>query len=312
MSDEILKGAYGAELFADDIEDMRENGLPRGESLGWNNFDPYYTVPRGQWTVVTGLSGSGKSTFLDNCFVKLAERKGWKFLICSPENQPIKRHIASLMEIYSGKKFGRRSHLYPTHPDEWYMSDDEFRQSFKFVDQHFKFINPPDTDFTVDGIIAIAGEVYKQFVFDGMVLDPYNEIEHRRPSGMNETDYVSTVLQKFRNFARQLNIHFWFVAHPAKPTKIALKAVSDITEEIRKPVYNRITLFDISGSANWKNKCDFGLVVHRDPEGRGPSTIEVQKVRFRENGTLGEVPMYYDFLNNRFVEHHHELLFNQR
>src|SRR5687767_12226896 len=107
MSDEILKGAYSAEEFADDIEEMRELGLPRGETIGWRTLDPYYTVPKGQWSVVTGFSSSGKSTWLDNVFVQLARNKGWKFLICSPENQPIKRHIGGLMEIYSGRKFGR-------------------------------------------------------------------------------------------------------------------------------------------------------------------------------------------------------------
>lgn len=312
MSDEILKGAYSAELYADAIEEMREKGLPRGETIGWQSLDPYYTVPRGQWSVVTGLSGSGKSTFLDNCFVKLAERKLWKFLICSPENQPIKRHIASLMEIYSGKKFGKPTPQYPNHKLDWYMTDAEYMQAFAFVCKHFYFINPPDTEFTVDGIISIASEVHeKHFQFDGMVLDPYNEIEHRRPNGMNETDYVSTVLQKFRNFTRQLDIHFWFVAHPAKPTKIHVKPVSELTEEARKPVYNRINLFDISGSANWKNKCDFGLVVHRDLDNNSPSIIEVQKVRFRENGALGEVPLFYDFLNNRFVEYSSDLLYRR-
>lgn len=313
-TDEILKGAYSAEEFADNIEDMRENGLPRGESIGWRVLDRYYSVPRGQWTVLTGFSGAGKSTWLDNVMVQMAEGKGWKFLVCSPENQPIQRHIVSLMEIYSGRKFGKPTPRYPTLKENAYMSDDEYKRAYEFVCKHFCFINPPETDFTVAGIISIAGEVYEnQFQFDGMVLDPWNEIEHKRPSGTTETDYISSVIQQFRNFTRQLNIHFWFVAHPTKPTRIALKfQKSELSDDDRKPVYQRCTLFDISGSANWKNKCDFGVIVHRDmSDTSSPSVIEIQKVRFRENGELGEVPLFYDLLCNRFVESWDDLLFNK-
>lgn len=309
--DEILKGAYSAEEFADDIESMRENGLPRGEFAGWSAFDKLYTVPRGQWTVVTGFSGAGKSSWVDNLCVNLAKGSKWKFLICSPENQPIQRHIAGLMEIYTGRKFGKFS-LRHNVRDDVFMTDAEHREAYAFVCEHFYFINPPDTDFTVDGIICIAAEVYENhFKFDGMVLDPYNEIEHKRPPGVNETDYIATVIQKFRNFTRQMQIHFWFVAHPTKPVRLAIKfqAQDLIDDKARKPVYQRATLFDISGSSNWKSKCDFGIIVHRDmSDPTTPSTIEVEKVRFREQGDWGEVPMFYDFLCNRFVENFHELL----
>lgn len=311
---EVLKGAYSAELYADDIDDMRINGIGRGESIGWAGLEQYYTVPKGQWTVVTGFSGSGKSTWLDNVYVQLAKNKGWKFLICSPENQPIRRHIAGLMEIYAGRKFGTYDVTAPQYKEKWFMTPQEYREAFAFVCKHFYFINPPDTEFTVDGIIGIAQEVAdNHFQFDGMVLDPYNEIEHKRPMGMSETEYISTVLQKFRNFARRLDIHFWFVAHPTKPVRLQVKySAEEVDESIRKPVYQRATLFDISGSANWKNKCDFGLIVHRDMNDKtAPSIIEVEKVRFRENGGMGEVGMYYDYLCNRFVEHYDELLFHK-
>ncbi len=42
-----------------------------------------------------------------------------------------------------------------------------------------------------------------------------------------------------------------------------------------------------------------------------PSIIEIEKVRFRENGGMGEVPLFYDYLCNRFVEHYDQLLFQK-
>lgn len=312
MEDKMLKGVYAPEDFADSIEAMREQGLPRGLTTGFHDLDKLYTIRKGLWSVVTGLSGSGKSTWLDNVFVNMADIHDWKFLICSPENQPMQRHVASLMEIYTGRKFGRPSSLYPSIPASAYMTEDEHRRAVKFVNDHFRFINPPESEMTVDGIIDLALEVYRNFQFDGMVLDPYNEIEHKRPPGMNETDYVSTVITKFRKFTRILDIHFWFVAHPTKPTKLTVKYQSSDDLGEKKAVFQRINLFDIAGSANWKSKCDFGVIVHRDPfDSFAPSIIEVEKVRFREHGSIGELPMFYDHWCNRFVTASYDLLYNK-
>jgi twinkle protein len=218
------------------------------------------------------------------------------------------------MEIHAGRKFGKPETQERYVNPAAFMSEEEHRAAYAFVCKHFYFINPPETQFTVDGIIAIADKVYNEFFkFDGFVLDPYNEIEHRRPAGMNETDYVSTVIQKFRNQNRRWNSHFWFVAHPTKPNKLSVRySATDLTDADRKPVYQRITLFDISGSAHWKSKCDFGIIVHRDMnDNSAPSVIEVEKVRFRENGMRGEAGLYYDYLNNRFVQHYGDLLYGK-
>ena len=50
-----------------------------------------------------------------------------------------------------------------------------------------------------------------------------------------------------------------------------------------------------SGSANWANKADIGLVVHRDPN-RDPTgtDIFVRKVRFKQVGKIGTTSLRYD------------------
>ena len=69
---------------------------------------------------------------------------------------------------------------------------------------------------------------------------------------MNETEYVSQILGKVKRFAQTHGCHVWFVAHPAKMYR-------DKDRKIPVP-----TLYDISGSANWANKADLGVVVHRE------------------------------------------------
>ena len=52
-------------------------------------------------------------------------------------------------------------------------------------------------------------------------------------------------------------------------------------------------LYDISGSANFANKVDFGVVVHRDLK-PGRTTISVRKCRFKYLGKIGDAELDYD------------------
>jgi twinkle protein len=125
----------------------------------------------------------------------------------------------------------------------------------------------------------------------GLVIDPYNEIEHRRPANMTETEYVSQLLGKVKRFAQHHGVHVWFVAHPAK-----IHRNSDGSRP--SP-----TLYDISGSANWVNKADLGIVIHRDPD-KDPTMTEIQvrKVRFKSVGKIGTAALRWDRVSGRYVE----------
>ena len=60
------------------------------------------------------------------------------------------------------------------------------------------------------------------------------------------------------------------------------------------------SLYDISGSANFYNKADFGIVVHRN---RLDNTVEVyvKKVKFRHLGECGTALFKYNLNNGRYV-----------
>jgi len=62
----------------------------------------YLQVVPGELTIVTGLSNSGKSEWLDALTVNLAQENGWNIAVCSLENTP-KEHGRKLMEKYLGE-----------------------------------------------------------------------------------------------------------------------------------------------------------------------------------------------------------------
>ena len=102
-----------------------------------------------------------------------------------------------------------------------------------------------------------------RFGIRGLVIDPYNELDHQRPSSMNETEYVSQMLTHMKRFAQHHDVHVWFVAHP---------------RQMREWKGDPPNLYDISGSAHFINKTDNGIVVHRnyDPEKGPPSRVCTQ------------------------------------
>jgi twinkle protein len=240
----------------------------------------FYTIKKKQFTVLTGIPGAGKSAFLDCMLVNLALRSGWKFAVTSVENQPLEDHLSVLLEIYAGQPFSEG----PTSR----MSLSTVNKSLDWFQEHFYFVLPDEQDRTLGGIISLVNELE----VDGVVVDPWNELEHRRPAQMTETEYVSQALSRMRHHARLHDQHWWLVAHPTKLQK------DKSTGKYLVP-----TLYDIAGSAHFRNKADFGLVVWRDADvENGPSTVFVQKVRFRWCGKLGQCDLYFDRVTGRFSE----------
>src|SRR5690349_17756461 len=90
---------------AEQLTDYHKRGLPKGDKTGWPSVDELYSVLLGQWTLITGIPGHGKSEFLDALMMNLATNHGWVFSIFSPENQPHEVHLAKLLEKFLRKPF---------------------------------------------------------------------------------------------------------------------------------------------------------------------------------------------------------------
>ena len=143
---------------------------------------------------------------------------------------------------------------------------------------------------TIDWILEKAKAAVLRHGIKGLLIDPYNEVEHHRNRNMTETGgYVSQILGKVKRFAENHGVHVWFVAHPAKPMRDGGKL----------PVP---TLYDISGSANWANKADIGLVVYREMDMGNVVQLHLRKVRFKEVGQVGVVELEWDRVTGRYSE----------
>ena len=264
------------------IQTLYTNGLGRGLSAGWMSLDPFYTVQKGQMTLVTGIPSHGKSTFVDNVMVNLCQAQGWQFAIFSAENYPHARYGLRLAEIWTGQPFV----VGPTDRG----SVEALEQAITTMHQHITLLNPPESALNVRTLLAEVQRLKETQGIDGFILDPWNELDHTRPNGVTETEYISSTLTTLRRFARTHDIHIWLVAHPAK-----MNRKEDGTYHIPTP-------YDISGSAHWRNKADMVLTIWRDDQDPAQrTTIHVQKVRFRECGAIGKVDLRFISRNGRFA-----------
>jgi twinkle protein len=277
-----IAGLHSVLDYAEETLSLYRDGRKRGHSTGWPSLDAYMTIRNGELSVVTGVPGSGKSEFIDALTVNLANRYGWRFAVCSFENPP-DEHISKLAEKYLGLPFwdGPRRR----------MSEAELRRAIDWIEDRFYLIRFDDEAPMIEAILAKARAAVMRHGVRGLVVDPYNEIEHQRPLNMTETEYVSQLLGKVKRFAQNHEVHVWIVAHPAKMQR---------AENGSRPVP---TLYDISGSANWVNKADLGIVIHRDPDKDLTRTeIQVRKVRFKSVGKIGAVALRWDRVTGRYTE----------
>ena len=199
--------------------------------------------------------------------------------MCSFENPPAE-HIAKLAEKFLGLPLWDG----PTHR----MSEDDLRRAMEWIDDRFYFIRFDDEAPTIGAILEKARAAVLRHGVRGLVIDPYNEIEHRRPVNISETEYVSQLLGKVKRFAQNRGVHVWFITHPAKIQR----------ENGKRPVP---TLYNIAGSANWINQADIGLAVHREPD-KDPTRadIYIRKVRFKSVGEIGAISLHWDRATGRY------------
>jgi twinkle protein len=56
----------------------------------------------------------------------------------------------------------------------------------------------------IEFILEKAGDAVYRHGIRGLVIDPYNEVDHQRPSNQTETEYVSKLLSKVSQSAPSL------------------------------------------------------------------------------------------------------------
>jgi len=272
-----VKGIIEAGNFYSDIRDLYENGIQPGKKINIEKIDEKITWETGRLAIVTGVPSSGKSEFVDYIITRLNMIHGWKAAYFTPENYPLKYHYAKLYEKFVGKKFTKAK-----------STELEFDMAYDYVRENFFYILNEE-DFTVKSILDSAKILVKSKGIKVLVIDPYNKLEHKYTD--SETQYISRFLDQIITFAKVNDVLLFLVAHPVKMQKVAGK-------------FEVPSLYSISGSANFYNKTDYGLTVHRKSGEDGVMIneieVHIQKVKYKHLGQQGIIDLKYDYDTGRF------------
>ena len=176
------------------------NGIPLVER--------HYQVRPGDLTIITGLPGSGKSTFLNHLCGNMALLHNFTTAFASFEQLPQHDHRRALRSFHARKPVLA-------------MTPEEIQSADNWIDNYFVFIVPdsnetqyqePDLLWLLDKCAAAV----IRFNANMIIVDPWNRLSHNPPSDMNMSTYIGMALREIKSFAMRYQVHFIVAAHPSK------------------------------------------------------------------------------------------------
>lgn len=267
-----FEGTFSVSDFSYEIDDMYVNGLDRGVSIGlkdfWLRFVPGYI------TVITGIANDGKSEAVDEICMRLLSKHQWKGAYYSPENKPTQLHFSKLARKLTGKPWDGENRI----------TKEEVIEVKNYLEKSVFFIQP-EKDFSIQSIFTAVAELKKRYGIKWFVIDAWNKLEHK---GGNDLAYIGKTLDELAVFCTAQQVHCFLVAHPKKMDKDRKTKLRDVP-----------SLYDISGSADFFNKCDNGLTIYVDWATK-ISQFHRQKVKFSHWGFKGMSEYKYDIASGRY------------
>lgn len=254
------------------LQEFIKYGLPPGLKTGNEVIDCKLQVGLGEFVIVSGTPGSGKTTFLDY-FISLICKNNDEIRPCILSNES----IVPIQILRIAGHYVRR----------WLAGTNDFSDdvinAFTMIEERYTFMNAQELDdITGSGIVKKMIEANKAYGSNFFVVDPYNYID--REHGV-ETH--APILKAFANFCKKYNSTVFLVAHPRK-----MEQLSDGNYAIVKP-------YDIAFSSDFFNIGDLILSVWRDQQvTSNPVKIYITKVRNDWRSKNGE-EIELDWMNDK-------------
>ena len=263
------------------FNDLPDEAPLQPVTTGWAGLDEYLSPYTPAFMVVTGFPGHGKSTWTVQLATQLALFHGWNVGLASFEMR-VKPYVTDQI----ARTFIRKR--VDAHTPDSKLSPEAFTQ------RRFCFIAPDpeeDIDHDLDWLLDRMATAVIRYGMKVCIIDPWNEIDHKRQKDESITEYTGRAIRKLKIFAKRYDCLVIVVAHPDKGA--------------RHRDAEDIGLQDISDSAHWANKADIGVTIGRIGEADiSTSTgVYIKKIRYQpEAGKLGEFALQYSRDARMFVE----------
>ena len=260
-------GTFTVEDLMDDIMNLHENGMPdtiypKHHSFG--NLKDIFSVMRGHLCVATGIPSHGKSNFVEWYVMNIMRDHNMKASFFSPEHHPMALHQTTFIEKFYGKNF------FQDNPGLPRITKEEVKRYQDWAQERLYLTSPDNGQFPTWGWLL---EKFKEQMFiygvDIFVIDAFNKLEFDDNKD-KELSRIKRVLTQLTMFAQMNNVIIFLVAHPTKMQKN------------EAGIYNKPTLYDVSGSADFRNQTHDGFTIYRHFESiqEGEFDIDKNQVEF--------------------------------
>ena len=277
-------GTFSIDDLIEDVYKLYDEGLPKTLTLKnkcFGNLNDVWTTMRGHLVTITGIPSHGKSSFAEWLALNYVNEYDMKLSFFSPEHSPMALHQSRLIEKVTGKKFFGDNRLNKSDIERYAL----------WAKERIYLTGAENNEFpTWDWIFDKFKEQMYSYGVDIFIIDAFNKLEFNEKG--DERMLIRKVLTRLTMFAQMNNVLIFLVAHPTK-----MKKNEDGT-------YEMPTLYDVSGTADFRNQTHDGFTIHRnfgnDIE-EGYTEFVNTKTKFQFQGSIGKgVKMQYDLDNGRY------------
>lgn len=271
---------YVDDLFPAMLQNFK-NGVQLAPKTHFGEMDDYFRWKKGEINLFVGWANHGKTTLVLQMMLTKSVYDGWRWGIFSPENYPATDFYDDLIEMYVGKWLDK-------------MSESEYSEAAHFIDKHIFYVYPEDGH-----DINSINEKFRYLVLkkgiDGVLIDPFNQLDHIQKPYQREDQYLSETLKDVKRFALLNSVSYNIVAHPVKQQKDSDRSLPPVD------------MYDISGGAMWANKSD-NIISYYRPNHHVDKTspevkVYIQKLkRRRTGGKPGDFDMRMNWQMKRFTD----------
>lgn len=275
-----VEGVYYLEDIYNSMVENFNKGIKLAPTTRFTEMDDYFRWKKGDINLCTGYGNHGKSFFMLQLMLTKSIWDGWRWAIFSPENYPANDFYDDLIEMYVGKWLDK-------------MNEDEYTEACHFISDHIFYVYPEDSH-DINSINEKFRHLILKKGIDGVMVDPFNQLDHLQKPYQREDQYLSEVLKDIKRFALLNSVVYNIIAHPKNPSYNQDKSL---------PV---VDMYDIAGGAMWGNKADQIISYNRPRFHEDKNSPEVQVYiqklkRKRTGGKLGDFPLTLIWKNKRYA-----------
>ena len=270
-----MKNTIDFSKLHEDLLAVREGRVKEGYKFGHEAIDEFLRFKPKNFNIILGHANVGKTSLTVYLMLLLSLKHGIKWLIYSSENEPYSI-MKKLIEYYNGEVLEK-------------LSSARFETSLMYLQQFFVIMDISEL-LTYKSLLERAQEVYDEWQYEGMLIDPYNSLAKDKDAlqGLSGHDYDYLASTMMRQFCSKNNVSIWLNTHA-------------VTEAQRMKGDDGLPIAPFAeqteGGGKFVNRCDNFLTCHRKiqhPEPHMRRTMEFHVRKIRETETGGSPTSYND------------------